>query len=57
MTKSGLNQNANYTKELIDTIEPEFFFSNKPINRFKNVRKNETANNLDKNKRIVTFDY
>ena len=53
MTKSALNQNANYAKELIDTIEPDFVFSNKPINRFKNVNKKETVNNPDKNKRLL----
>ena len=36
MTKKALNQNSKYTQELIDIIEPDFIFSNKPINRFKN---------------------
>jgi len=34
MTKKTLNQNTKYTQELIDMIEPDFFFNNKPINRF-----------------------
>ena len=35
MTKKTLNQNAKYTEQLIDLIEPDFNFSNKPLNRFK----------------------
>ena len=35
MTKKTLNQNTNYTEQLIDIIEPDFNFSNKPLNRFK----------------------
>ena len=35
MTKNVLNQNAKYVQELIDAIEPDFVFSDKPINRFK----------------------
>ncbi len=36
MTKKALNQNSKYRRKLIDIIEPDFIFSNKPINRFKN---------------------
>ena len=35
MAKKTLNQNAKYTEQLIDLIEPDFNFSNKPLNRFK----------------------
>ena len=35
MTKKTLNQNAKYVGLLIDTIEPDFVFNNKPINRLK----------------------
>ena len=35
MTKNSLNQNDIYVQELIDTIEPDFTFNDKPINRFK----------------------
>ena len=35
MTKKTLNQNTKYTEQLIDIIEPDFNFSNKPLNRFK----------------------
>ena len=35
MTKKTLNQNAKYVQKLINIIEPDFVFSEKPINRFK----------------------
>jgi len=35
MTKKVLNQNGKYVQELIDIIEPDFIFSNEPIDRFK----------------------
>tara|TARA_A100001011_G_scaffold400622_1_gene516905 strand:+ start:8366 stop:9091 length:726 start_codon:yes stop_codon:yes gene_type:complete len=50
MTKKGLNQNAKYVQKLIDIIEPNFIFENKPINRFKidkNI-KEKVDQNLDK---------
>ena len=50
MTKKGLNQNGKYVQELIDIIEPNFIFENKPINRFeidKNI-KEKVDQNLDK---------
>tara|TARA_B100001057_G_scaffold366506_1_gene369841 strand:- start:1056 stop:1775 length:720 start_codon:yes stop_codon:yes gene_type:complete len=35
MSKKALNQNGKYVQELINRIEPDFVFGNKPINRFK----------------------
>ena len=35
MTKKVINQKGKFDKELINTIEPNFVFKNKPINRFK----------------------
>ena len=53
MTKKTLNQNAKYVQELLDFIEPDFIFSDKPINRFKiiendvdNKNKNESISSL-----------
>ena len=46
MTKKPLNQNGIYVQELINNVEPDFVFSDKPINRF-NVVENKK---LDKNK-------
>ena len=51
MTKKALNQNSKYTRKLIDIIEPDFIFSNKPINRFKNQNNfNELKENNKKDK-------
>ena len=35
MTKKSYNQSMSYKEELINSIEPDFVFSKKPINRFK----------------------
>ncbi len=35
MSKKSLNQNAKYDQELMNSIEPYFVFSSKPINRLK----------------------
>ena len=50
MTKKVLNQNAKYAQELIDTIEPNFIFSNKAINRFsivKSKKNNDYQNKME----------
>ena len=48
MTKKTLNQNAKYVQELINTTEPDFVFSNKPINRFKSNKVSNEISNLNK---------
>ena len=48
MTKKALNQNAKYANELLNNIEPDFVFNNKPINRFTSL--NESAANSKKTK-------
>ena len=48
MTKRALNQNGKYVQELKETIEPDFIFSNKPVNRFKIIENND--NNTNNNK-------
>ena len=57
MTKKTLNQNAKYVQKLINTIEPDFNFSNKPINRLETIdtyieldAKTSTRNQLQKEK-------
>jgi uracil-DNA glycosylase family 4 len=37
MTKRTLNQNSKSIQKLIDIIEPDFIFSNKPLNRTKTI--------------------
>ena len=44
MTKKVINQKGILNDELIDTIEPDFVFKNKPINRFK-IEKNSIDDN------------
>jgi DNA polymerase len=41
MTKRALNQNAKFVQEFTNTIEPDFVFSNKPIDRFKVIENSE----------------
>ena len=42
MTKKVLKQNGKYVQKLIDIIEPNFIFDNKPINRFNVIRKDNS---------------
>ena len=53
MTKKALNQNAKYVQEIIDTVEPDFIFRNKPINRFKVLEDNEDNTNKNKYKLLL----
>ena len=48
MTKKALNQNAKYVQEFINSIESDFLFNNKPINRFKIVESDKDNSNQDK---------
>ena len=52
MTKKFTNQNTTYREELINSIESDFVFSQKPINRFKIVDVSDGKINLDKNQKI-----
>ena len=53
MTKKFLDQNMSYREGLLNSIEPNFIFSKKPINRFK-IQKTEGNNdNLDKSAEII----
>jgi len=53
MTKKALNQNGIYVQKLIDTVEPDFNFSNKPINRYKIIENNADNLNRDKPKQLL----
>ena len=53
MTKNTLNQNAKYVQELIDAIEPDFVFSDKPINRFKITEINKDYTNQGKLEQLL----
>ena len=53
MTKKLSDQNMSYREELVNSIERNYIFSKKPINRFK-IKKTENDNrNFDKNSRII----
>ena len=40
MTKKTLNQNGKYVQDLINTVEPDFVFGNKPVNRLEIIETN-----------------
>ena len=48
MTKKVINQKGKFEEELINTIEPNFVFKNKPINRFKFTESILDENQTDK---------
>ncbi len=48
MSKKNLNQNSKFIQELVDFIEPNFIFNNKPINRLNVMRKNEEYLKINK---------
>ncbi len=48
MTKNVINQKGKLDEELIDTIEPNFEFKNKPINRFNFVENSINGNQVNK---------
>ena len=48
MIKKVINQKGKLDKELIDTIEPNFVFKNKPINRFNIIENSNVSNQADK---------
>ena len=43
-----INQKDKFDEELINTIEPNFIFKNKPINRFNIIDKNNDSDQADK---------
>ena len=53
MTKITLNQNVKFVQELRDTIESNFDYSNKPINRLLITENNNYDKNLSKEKRLL----
>ena len=48
MTKKVINQKGKFDEELINTIEPNFVFKNKPINRFNNIENSNDSNQTNK---------
>ncbi len=54
MIKKTLNQNAKYVQKLIDSIEPDFVYDNKPLNRF-NIQE-DIEDNVNQNKNELLLD-
>ena len=52
MNKKSSNLIMSYKEELINSIEPNFIFSKKPINRFKTNETNIEKKNLNKTVQI-----
>ena len=48
MTKKVINQKGKFDEELINTIEPNFVFKNKPINRFNFTESGEEESQSEK---------
>ena len=48
MTKKVINQKGKFDDELINTIEPNFVFKNKPINRFNYIENDKNEKQTDK---------
>ena len=48
MTKKVINQKGKFDEELINTIEPNFIFNDKPINRFNIIENSNNHNQTDK---------
>ena len=48
MTKKIINQKGIFDEELINTIEPNFVFKNKPINRFNIIENSGDPNQFNK---------
>ena len=48
MTKKVINQKGKFNYELINTIEPNFVFKNKPINRFNFTKNDEDEKQTNK---------
>ena len=53
MTKKTLNQNSKYVQKLVDDIDPDFIFSNKPINRFNIIENNSNEIKLNKIEKLL----
>ena len=56
MSKKVINQNSNFDSELLNSVESNFIFNERPINRLKNTTSNQKKDNyvdrLDKEKEL-----
>ena len=49
MTKKSLDQNMTYKQELFNSVESNFIFNKKPINRFEIQKTQNNKKNINKN--------
>ena len=55
MTKNTLNQNSKFVQKMIKIVEPDYLFSNRPINRFKLIH-NEIKKNPNKHEELLKLE-
>ena len=53
MSKKAINQNTNYDLQLVNLIEPNFLFKEKPINRLKNTHISLNEESIGKKKELA----
>jgi len=53
MSKKVINQKANHDLQLVNLIESNFLFNEKPINRFNNTHTTLNEVNVDKEKELI----
>ena len=56
MIKKTLNQNDIYVQKLLDTIEPNFIFDEKPVNRFNFVENNYKEKKVNKADQLAILE-
>ena len=52
MTKKVLNQNTKYYQKIINTIEKNFTYTDRPVKRYNTAKENETNNILKKAEKL-----
>ncbi len=57
MSKKALNQNSKYVQELVDFIEPNFIFNDKPINRLKTLNHDTSEDKIKKLQKLKSKIY
>tara|TARA_A100000164_G_scaffold308791_1_gene285993 strand:- start:587 stop:1303 length:717 start_codon:yes stop_codon:yes gene_type:complete len=55
MTKNTLNQNSKFVQKMIKIVEPDYLFSNRPINRFKLIH-SEIKKNPNKHEELLKLE-
>jgi len=56
MSKKAINQNTNYDLQLVNLIESNFLFNEKPINRLNNTHTALNKESIDKEKQLAQLE-